>query len=366
MKTGISDSGLNLTHDRFAALAVPIAPLNEQRRIVAKIEELFSELDKGVESLTTAREQLKAYRQSVLKHAFEGKLTEDWRLSNLAQLKNAEEIVDFVEKARRTSLEVNTRVRNKPPAPFDDIDLPECPAAWAFVSMDSLCYHITSGSRDWSRFYDRGTSTFIMAQNVRAGRYDGSVIQRVDPPMDNAETERTRVQVDDILVTIVGANTGDVCRFPLDSETHYVCQSVALMRLACPEYARFVELYFQSRSGGQRQYERYIYGAGRPHLSFEQIKQTVVPIPDPREAAQIVRTVDKVFAELDATETILDVELARSKSLQQSILNAAFSGQLVPQDASDEPASVLLERIRTEADRANKRHNTKTRKKEAA
>lgn len=332
------------------AKSVPLAipPLHEQRRIVAKLEELFSELDKGVEALTTARQQLTAYRQAILKHAFEGKLTADWRLTNRACLRNANEIETFLEDARRFALEKNGRATNKPPTPFDRADLHECPTTWALVSTDSLCHHITSGSRDWSRFYNCGTSTFIMAQNVRPGRYDGSVNQHVDPPMENAETERTRVQIDDILVTIVGANTGDVCRFPLKSKTHFVCQSVAMMRLSCPEYARFVELYYQSRSGGQRQYTRYIYGAGRPHLSFEQLKKTVVPIPDPREAAEIVNAVDRIFSELDAAESMIDAELMRATSLRHALLKAAFSGQLVPQDPNDEPASVLLERIRAE------------------
>src|SRR5687768_8487438 len=74
MKTGISDSGLNLTHGRFATLRVPVPPHNEQRRIVVKIEELLSELDKGVDALTTAREQVAAYRKAVLKAAFSGEL----------------------------------------------------------------------------------------------------------------------------------------------------------------------------------------------------------------------------------------------------------------------------------------------------
>ena len=85
MKTGINDSGLNLTHSRFAAWNVAVAPLNEQRRIVAKIEEVFSELDKGIESLKTAGRQLEVYRQSVLKHAFAGKLTAQWLASRRSE-----------------------------------------------------------------------------------------------------------------------------------------------------------------------------------------------------------------------------------------------------------------------------------------
>jgi len=72
MKTGISDSGLNLTLGRFKTLQVPLPPLPEQRRIVAKIEEWFSELDKGIENLKQARAKLVVYRQALLKHVRAG------------------------------------------------------------------------------------------------------------------------------------------------------------------------------------------------------------------------------------------------------------------------------------------------------
>lgn len=75
-----------------------LPPSGEQRRIVAKIEELFSELHKGVESLTTARQQLKAYRQSVLKHAFEGKLTADWRQTKSNVFPSAQEFMSRISE----------------------------------------------------------------------------------------------------------------------------------------------------------------------------------------------------------------------------------------------------------------------------
>ncbi len=84
----------------FGKLPVPIPPLNEQKRIVAKIEELFSELDKGIESLKTARAQLKIYRQAVLKHAFEGKLTADWREKNKDKLESADLLLKRIQKER--------------------------------------------------------------------------------------------------------------------------------------------------------------------------------------------------------------------------------------------------------------------------
>ena len=134
----------------FAKLPVPIAPTAEQHRVVAKIEELFSELDKGVESLTTAREQLSAYRQSVLKHVFEGKLTADWR-SKYPQWRQ-------------------TRVGH-------EIDF------------------LTSGSRGWAEYYSDDGEIFIRAQNLKHDRLDLTDIAFVKLPSDSAEGVRTRVQL---------------------------------------------------------------------------------------------------------------------------------------------------------------------------
>lgn len=89
-----------LSGKAFSQLPVPIAPQNEQYRIVAKIEELFSELDKGVEYLKTSQEQLKVYCQSVLKYAFEGKLTEQWRETHTDQLGTADQLLERIQQER--------------------------------------------------------------------------------------------------------------------------------------------------------------------------------------------------------------------------------------------------------------------------
>ena len=89
-----------ISRKNLATIEMPFAPENEQARIVDKVEELFSELDKGIESLRAAREQLKAYRQAVLKHAFEGRLTEQWREENKHKLETAEEMLAGIEDIR--------------------------------------------------------------------------------------------------------------------------------------------------------------------------------------------------------------------------------------------------------------------------
>jgi len=214
--------------------------------------------------------------------------------------------------------------------------------------MDQLTTRITSGSRDWSQYYNRGNGVFVMAQNVRPGKLDLAFRQAVDPPEGDSSCERSQIKAGDLLVTIVGANTGNVCRVPEELPRHYVCQSVALMRPVFPELSRFLEVYFNSEGGGQRQYKRYIYGAGRPHLSFEQLKTTAVLVPPLAEQTRIVAEVERRLSVIDELEMQVEADLKRAERLRQAILKRAFEGKLVPQDPTDEPASMLLERIRGE------------------
>ena len=107
-----------------------------------------------------------------------------------------------------------------------------------------------------------------MAQNIRPGRYNHNYVKHVAPPAGDPETTRTRVCKNDLLVTIVGANTGDVCRVDFGATNYFVCQSVALARPVLPRISEFLELYFVAHEGGRGEFEKVIYGAGRPHLKF--------------------------------------------------------------------------------------------------
>jgi len=154
------------------------------------------------------------------------------------------------------------------------------------------------------------------------------------------------------LATIVGANTGDVCRVPSALREHYVCQSVALVRPIVSALSELLMLYLNSEQDGRRHWNRYIYGQGRPHLSFDQIRTTAVPVPPLAEAAEIVA---HIHEQLSLTSRIAELATPahdRIDTLDQAILAKAFRGELVPQNQNDEPASALLERIRLERARA--------------
>jgi len=349
---GVSYPAVN--EQQVRAQLIAVAPLNEQRRIVEKIEALFAELDKGEESLRQVQKLLARYRQSVLKAAVTGELTADWRARHAGKLEHGRDFLARILKARRENWQGRGEYKD-PVRPHAD-RLPELPQGWVWTTVDQLLVHLTSGSRDWKRFYGRGNGVFIMAQNVRPMRFDLSERFLVDPPRGSPDAVRSEVKKDDLLVTIVGANTGDVCRFPLDAREHYVCQSVALIRLADARFSRYLELYLSSHGGGREQIDAFIYGAGRPHLSFEQLRSICVPLPPFEEQAEIQRRVAEVVDQIDKIQQACTLEFARSSALRNSILKFAFSGRLVPQDPNDEPASELLARIR--AQRASESRKT--------
>jgi hypothetical protein len=279
---------------------IPLPPFNEQHRIVAKIEELFSELDKGMEALKTAREQLKVYRQALLKHAFEGKLTS-----------------------------VSTD------------------GAWAKKSLGDLLDFLTSGSRGWKQYYAAAGDLFIRAQNIKHDLLELDDIAFVSLPK-RAEGLRAQVKKGDLLITITGANVTKSALVERDVGTAYVSQHVALCRPTAEVFPRYLYWFIVAEAAGRKQLSDMAYGAGKPGLNLENIRSVLVPLPELSEQQKIVEQVEGKLSEADQLDQTLTTSLQQSETLRQSILKRAFSGQLVAQDANDEPASVLLERIKAE------------------
>jgi type I restriction enzyme S subunit len=273
---------------------MPVAPSAEQRRIVAKIEELFSELDKGIESLTTTREQLKVYRQSVLKSAF------DVNVERLTVKDLSEKIVDCLHSTPK------------------------------FVQSGKLCIDSTwiednKLLRDQARFVE-----------------DRTYIERI---------ERLKPSRGDVLLVREGSKKIGTCIVVNFDDEFCLGQRMMMFRLKSEILPQYFAYYIQS-DGFKRQYRPLIGGSASPHLNISDIRRMTIPICSISEQREIVSGIDAQVSALEELEHVIDAEVARSEALRQSILKQAFSGQLVAQDPEDKPAFILLERIRAERDGA--------------
>ncbi len=322
-----------LTISRASILSIPLPPLAEQKRIVSKIEELFSELDAGVESFKQARKQLGLYRQSLLQQAFEGKLTKVWRAANPDLLEDPEELNNLIQE-RMPNAEFTSKLKA-------DVK------SWRQFTLDQLTEYITSGSRGWAKYYSDLGDLFIRAQNLNQDFLNLDNVAYVNLPT-KAEGRRTLAKFGDILITITGANTTKTGWVNKELGAAYVSQHVALCRPVTPQIALFIYLFLITPTHGRKTLEKAAYGAGKPGLNLTNIRSLEIPLPSLPEQKEIVRILESQFAVIEQNEREIDAALKRADALRQSILKKAFSGQLVPQDPTDEPASVLFERIREE------------------
>lgn len=300
---------------------MPIAPSKEQRRIVAKIEELFSELDKGIEYLTTAREQLKAYRQSVLKYAFEGKLTETWEWKPLGDVSVV--TGGLTKNPKRATLPIAMK--------------------------------------------------YLRVANVYADRLELDDVTEIGVTED--EYEKVRLEPGDLLVVEGNGSIEQIGRVAVwNGELENVGHQNHLIRVRLPSgmLPRFILAFLMSPLGRDRIVRQASSTSGLHTLSISKVSGLQVPVPSYEQQEAILGRLDASLSGIEKQVKEVEQELLRANALRQSILKRAFFGQLVVQDATDEPASVLLERIRAERENTNaqkpahKTKKTKNGKKEKA
>lgn len=210
MGTGTTVKGVRLNEIR--ELQIPLAPLNEQRRIVEKIETLFARLDKGEEALRDVQKLLARYRQSVLKAAVTGHLTADWRAENAHRLETGQDLLARILQTRRETWD--GRGKYKEPAAPDVTDLPELPEGWVWSTLDMLGEITTGGTPATSKkaLYYGNEVPFLKPTDLD----QGADISTAREFLSEAGASQSRsVEYGAVLVTSIGATTGKtgVCRF---------------------------------------------------------------------------------------------------------------------------------------------------------
>jgi type I restriction enzyme S subunit len=380
----VSESMVNKGYARhyqhLAKSVLLLPPLPEQKRIVAKIEELLSELDKGIESFKTAREQLKVYRQALLKHAFEGKLTAAWREANKGfdvvgakQVSSASPAFDLCSKQDQSQNQ-KTKQKSKsgeadealasplqnhnqskrrkplPPLTVDELaELPKLPDGWGWVKLKSIS-DVTGGlTKNQKRNSLPNKLPFLRVANVYFNKLELDEMHEIG--LNDSEIERVLLHKGDLLIVEGNGSVDQIGRVAIWNGIIPNCvHQNHLIKARPTSYVntKFLLYFLMSELGRKFIVQVASSTSGLHTLSISKVEGLFIPLCHIEEQNQVLIELDGKLSALDNLDQTITTALQQSEALRQSILKKAFSGQLVPQDPNDEPASELLSRIKAE------------------
>lgn len=332
----------NISSNEIESLPIPLPPLPEQQRIAGKIEKLFSRSKKIKTNLDQVPKQLERLRKSILAAAFRGDLTKNWREKN-PDVESAETLLKKIHSEKPSKREI----KKKPvEAGFRD-NLYELPAKWIWTTFESACDKIFDGTHFSPKNSQKGEYMYITAKNIKENKIDLTEITYVSKEDHYNIYKRADVKFKDILYIKDGATTG-IAAINNIQEEFSTLSSVGIFRVnqkyILPEYVSF---YLNSPITKQRMLDM-ISGVAITRLTLVKLNNSYLALPPLAEQKEIVRRVEKLLANVDKLEAAYKQYSQTLNTLNQSILAKAFKGELVPQDPNDEPAAVLLERIKAE------------------
>ena len=364
---------LKLNQGEMKKIVLRVPPLLEQIRIVDRIDELFSRIEAGERAIEEARAGLKRYRKSVLKAAVTGALTEDWRADNPPE-ETADALLARILRERREAWEATElaklkakgkpapttdkqwqkfRARYKEPTAPDTSDLPEVPEGWTWVTVETVAedkpHAIVDGpfgSKLKREHYREEGVRVLRLENIG----DGVFVDKksfIEPA--HAETLwRHQIQAGDLAIASLGNILPRVCIVP-DKFGTGIVKADCIKFSPRPDIGSEYPSYWLQSSVLRARVATEIRGVGRPRLNLGDIRQFPFPLPPVDEVTEIVSRVEESLSRADAAEQTLEAQARAARALKQSILKAAFTGRLVPQDPNDEPASKLLKRVKEES-----------------
>jgi type I restriction enzyme S subunit len=316
----------------------PLPPRATQQAIVCKIEELFSELDKGIENLRTAQQQLSVYRKAILMDGVTGRLTAKWRTEN-PKADSSEKVFIEIQKQLDKSLKASTElaILNGKRKPKDqrknkkttnvESDLPELPGSWEYFRLEDITYLVTDGTHFTPKYQDSGVK-FLSVKNVRPFYFREESLKYISEQEHKMLIGRCNPQKGDILYTKVGATFGYAAKVTMDYEFS-IFVSLCLIK---PVYecfsSNFLEMLMNSELIFQQARKR-VSGSGVPDLHLIEIRDFKIPLPSIAEQNEIVQEIESRLSIADEMEGSISQSLEQAETLRQSILKKAFEGSLV-------------------------------------
>lgn len=330
-------------------IKLPLVPVPEQRAIVAKIEELFSELDSGIESLKKAKEQLEIYRQAVLKAAFEGKLTREWRIEKKYTEKYLEETKHKIHEFN-SNKEGQDIPRRLPTISFEN--LLSNPFGWLWIEAHKVCQSVRDGTHDTPRYVKEGIP-LITSKNLKKGNIDFGNVNYISLTDHKEISNRSKVEKNDILFGMIGTIGNPVI---VKENNFFSIKNVGLFKknedLINPKY-----LYYYLSSWFVEKImldQELIRGTTQKFIALGGLRMLPIPLPSIDEQEEIIKEIESRLSVCENIEANIEEALEKAEALRQSILKKAFEGKLLSKEELEackqeedwEPAEDLLKRIK--------------------
>ncbi|TXB60617.1 restriction endonuclease subunit S [Phaeodactylibacter luteus] len=366
------------THKRYwistySKQLIPLPPLPEQRAIVAKLEQLFSELEDGVANLQKAQQQLKVYRQAVLKKAFEGELTREWRAQQ-TDLPTAEELLAQIQAEREryyeqqlaewkqavADWEAEGKVGKKPrkPGKLKPIGI-ESPIQkdnqWTEIDLEKVADAIDPQPSHRTPPKKEGGIPYISIANFdkETGKIDFAGARKVDRKVLEEHIARYKLKKGDFVIGKIGTIgkpffVPEERFFSLSANLVLVCS----LKTILPKYL----FYLCSSPYIEQQFKQGAKATTQSAFGIKKVRTLRIPFCSLPEQHQIVQEIESRLSVCDQLEQDIEANLKRAERLRQSLLQKAFAGELLTEaelqacraEPDWEPAEKLLERIKGE------------------
>ena len=359
------------------------------KRIVSKIDDLFSHIEEGERALQRVQKLVERYRQSVLKAAVTGELTRKWRERHNGRVESGVTLLARALEARRAAWEavelnkmkakgvrpINDRWKQKYDAAIspDTTRLPRLPDGWVWASLDQFAapvdWAIQSGPFGSNLLHSEFQSSgklVIGIDNVRDGWFSAGSQNRIsEEKFDQLKKYLARPK--DFLITVM-ATVGRTCVVPEDIEpaiiTKHVYRFTLNQNIVLPE---FVNLCAMGCPSVRSQIFGNVQGQTRPGLNKSILIRFGFPLPPLEEQRAILDRSTELLSQISPSKASIESQQRLSESLRHAVLKAAFCGSLVRQDSVDESASDLLERLAAEGSpKISSRRRSNTKKEQVA
>lgn len=320
LSKSIQDKGTGTTFKEISAktlgkIEIVVPLLSEQKNIVSRIEELFSKLDKGVETLQTIKQQLAVYRQAVLKEAFEGKLTERWR-QNI-------ENYPLIVRMDLEKIKIKSRAIRDTSGDENEAEL-FLPSAWKKVRIGNLFEVEVGATPSRKKFeYWNGNVNWVSSGEITFNNIFHTKEQITE---DGLYSSSTNIQpIGTVMLAMIGEGKTRGRAAILQVEAAHNQNTAAILVSKTPCQPKYLYYFLQMNYENTR---RIGSGNNQKALNKERVRAMRFPFTSFAEQSQIIQEIESRLSVCDSIEQTVDEALARADAMRQSILKQAFEGEI--------------------------------------